>query len=42
MIAAIKDVFPAQGALVIDDYLSAARSTVSLFSLKKRSLRGFL
>ena len=30
MIVAIKDVFPAQGALVIDDYLSAAQSVFSL------------
>ena len=40
MIAAIKDVFPAQGALVIDDYLSAAQHSQSFLS--KRSLRGFL
>lgn len=36
MIVAIKDVFPAQGALVIDDYLSAQ----SVFSLK--GVSGFL
>ena len=37
MITAIKDVFPAQRALVIDDYLSAVQSVSS-----PRGVNGYL